>query len=85
MSDEPTTIDLINQMTQEYIQDNGYLTCELSTRLIKPEGLAALAGANVLLEAAGLEGRWVVFHCSTCAEHSNGESPIHVAIEIEEE
>ena len=85
MSEELTTSELVNQLTQEYNRENGYLTCEFKTPLLKTEALAALADSNVMLEASGLEGRWVVFHCSTCEKHSNGEAPIHVAIEIEEE
>ena len=77
---ELTSVVLVKAMTLEYIQHKGYISCEFSVKIVSPNFIAELHNANAQLAAANLVGRWHLYSCSTCSEHSNGLSPIHVEI-----
>lgn len=53
-------------------------TCEFSMGYDEnlPKKMEILAEFNEKLNG----GLWVVFHCSTCVKHSEGEKPLHAMI-----
>lgn len=75
----PTVKELIESMTQEFIANNGYITCEFSTGRIKPEDLDAFVEANRSLAIACPGTAWHTFFCTTC-EGYNSNHPIHCEI-----
>ncbi|HFH4533092.1 TPA: hypothetical protein ACGJ7A_005788 [Pseudomonas aeruginosa] len=66
-----------DQMTQEFIREKGYITCEFS---IQQKYLVA-AHDYVYVKNRELPsyGRWRIFKCETCVGH-NDDSPYHVVI-----
>lgn len=73
---------LFDQMTQEFIRENGYITCEFSIQekfLVDAHGYAY--EKNRELPAYGM---WRIFKCETCIDH-NAEHPYHVEIMVVDE
>ncbi|MFO5795401.1 hypothetical protein, partial [Klebsiella pneumoniae] len=66
-----------DQMTQEFIREKGYITCEFS---IQQKYLAA---AHDYMYVKNRElpsyGFWRIFKCETCIGH-NSDKPYHVEI-----
>lgn len=71
-----------DQMTQEFIRENGYITCEFS---IQQKFLAAAHDyayeKNRELPSYGM---WRIFKCETCIGHS-ADHPYHVEIMVVDE
>lgn len=75
-------VTLIKELTDEYIKNDGYVTCEFSTDLLTPDLIRAFDHANWRLESyPRLEARWNVFYCSTCASH-DPKFPLHCEIGV---
>lgn len=71
---------LIENMTREYIEKQGCVTCEFSIgNLVTPYLMEFFVEANRSLALSGLNAAWYCFHCSTCKGY-NKETPVHCEI-----
>lgn len=75
-------IQWVDQMTQEFIQNKGYITCEFS---IQEKYLVAMH-SYIFLKNRELPsyGMWRIFKCETCISN-NPKHPYHVEIMVVDE
>lgn len=74
--------EFFDKMTQEFIQNNGYITCEFSIQekyLVAAHGYAYAKNRDL-----PSYGMWRIFTCETCIDH-NPNHPYHVEIQVVDE
>ena len=71
-------MQLLKELTKEYISKGGRVTCEVSVGLITPALALQLLDLNK--DIAHLDSEWVIRPCETCLEH-NSDKPLHLEID----
>ena len=71
-------MQLLEELTQEYISKAGRVTCEVSIGLATPSLALQLLSLNKRM--VHLNSEWVIRPCETCLEH-NLEKPFHLEID----
>ena len=78
---KPGFFQMLESMTDEYIKEQGTVTCEFSTdKEDLEEKQSALDSFNQKLEE--LKAKWVMFPCDTSAGHDVNK-PVHLMIDSE--
>jgi len=73
--------EIAESMTNQYLEKQGYLTCEFATTADHSEAKTAVL--NLMSEKLkGLNAKWVMHPCDTCLGYDT-DRPIHVAIHTE--
>lgn len=67
--------------TDEYLHENGFVTCEFSIGRWRLEELRPILIENsARIKAAGITSRWIVYECAACRSHHE-DATLHVSIE----
>lgn len=67
--------------TDEYLHENGFVTCEFSIGKGRLEELRPILIANsARIKAAGITSRWIVYECAACRSYHE-DATLHVSIE----
>lgn len=72
-------MSIIKEMTDEFIEKDGYVTCEFSTAKFDANDFNELSKCNEQLAKANRSERWNAHYCVTCLMH-DPTAPIHVEI-----
>jgi hypothetical protein len=67
-------VQMVNSLEKEFIEKNGYVTCEFSSGKLKPEQVIILYESSERLKNSN--SLWVSFFCETC-ESYNKNKPYH--------
>jgi len=80
MADQSNAPGYVRDMTAEYVEKGGYVTCEFSCHYsnLGPVITAIHEVADSLLVESCM-AHWVIFPCKTC-EKQHGEGFLHVEI-----
>ena len=75
---EKDTKDTIIELSKEFDEKEGYVTCEISIHKDKINEMRDFITNNPNIELK--LGKWVIIECDTCVEY-NGEGYLHASIE----
>jgi hypothetical protein len=70
------TKQLIVELSKEFDDKNGYVTCEISIHKDKIDELNTFVKKNTNIKL----GKWITMECETCVKY-NGDGYVHASIE----